>query len=206
MARDVFVVQTGTANTASVLAGLKRAGAQPQLTNDPDLVRQADRVVLPGVGALAAAMKQLEADGLTDSLRQRVTGGRPTLAICLGLQLLGTTSEESPGSRGLGLLDVAVKRFPEGVTVPQMGWNQVAPEAACRYVQPGYAYFANSFRLPLAPEGWPAAWTDHGGPFVAAMEKGDVLACQFHPELSGLWGQDLLQSWIEGRPRGGAAC
>lgn len=198
MARDVVIVQTGTANTASVMAGLARAGARPVLGATPDEVTGADRVVLPGVGAMAAAMRKLEADGLVDALRARVAGGRPTLAVCLGLQLLCTTSEESPDTPGLGLIQTPVARYPDTVTVPQMGWNRVAPDAGCRYLQEGFAYFANSYRIADVPEPWRAARAEHGGPFVAAVEKGDVLACQFHPELSGAWGHDLLARWIEG--------
>jgi imidazole glycerol phosphate synthase glutamine amidotransferase subunit len=206
MTREVLVVQTGTANIASVLAGLGRVGARPVLVNDPDRLLAADRVVLPGVGALAAAMDRLESDGLTGVLRSRVDEGRPTLAICLGLQLLCRRSEESPGTAGLGAMDADVSRFSVDVTVPQMGWNRVVPGPECRYLKPGFAYFANSFRVANAPAPWQTAWTEYDGPFVAAAEKGDVLACQFHPELSGAWGEALLAAWLEGRPAGGTSC
>ena len=200
MARDVVIVQTGTANTASVMAGLARAGARPILGATPDEVAGADRVVLPGVGAMAAAMRKLEADEVVGALRTRVAEGRPTLAVCLGLQLLCATSEESPGTPGLGLIEAAVARFPDSVIVPQMGWNRIEPDAGCRYLRPGFAYFANSYRITDVPEPWRAARAEHGGSFVAAVERGDVLACQFHPELSGAWGHDLLARWIEGGP------
>jgi len=88
------------------------------------------------------------------------------------------------------------------VLVPQMGWNRIEPDKDCRYLKPGFAYFANSFRAVAAAPDWAAAWSDHGGPFLAAVEQGDIVACQFHPELSGTWGQDLLTRWIEG----GASC
>jgi len=202
MARDVLIVQTGTANTASVMAGLTRVDAAPVLGADPEAIRTADRVVLPGVGALAAAMDRLRADDLVDALRERVATGRPTLAICLGLQLLCESSEESPGVDGLGSIPVRVTRYPDTVLVPQMGWNQVDPDPSCRYLKEGFAYFANSYRLEDVPPGWSAAWSDHGGRFVAAAERGDVLACQFHPELSGALGHLLLTRWIEG----GASC
>jgi len=206
MAGEVLVIQTGTANIASVLAGLRRAGARPVIDNDPDRLARADRVVVPGVGALAPAMARLERDGLTAVLRDRVAEDRPTLAICLGLQLLCNGSEESAGVAGLGVLATEVKRFGHGVRVPQMGWNQVLPGNNCRYLQRGYAYFANSYRLANAPEPWRTAWSDHGGPFVAAVERGDVVGCQFHPELSGSWGRDLLVRWLEGVPAGGSPC
>jgi imidazole glycerol phosphate synthase glutamine amidotransferase subunit len=200
MARDVMIVQTGTANTASVMAGLARAGAQPVLGAGPEEIAGADRVVLPGVGAMAAAMSKLETDGVVDALRTRVAEGRPTLAVCLGLQLLCTTSEESPGTPGLGLIEAAVALYPDTITVPQMGWNLVVPDAGCRYLREGFGYFANSFRIVDVPPPWRAARAEHGGSFVAAVERGNVLACQFHPELSGAWGHDLLTRWIEGGP------
>lgn len=206
MSREILIVQTGTANIASVLAGLRRAGARPELTGDPERVARAERIVLPGVGALAAAKKQLVRDGLDEALATRVGAGRPTLAICLGLQLLCTRSAESPDTPGLGVLAGDVVRLPATVSVPQMGWNLVTPHRKCRYLKSGYAYFANSYCLTSAPEPWRPAWSDHGGPFIAAVEQGDVVACQFHPELSGPWGQDLLTRWLAGDPTGGAPC
>jgi imidazole glycerol phosphate synthase glutamine amidotransferase subunit len=200
MVREVVIMQTGTANTASVMAGLTRVGARPRLATGPAEIASADRVVLPGVGAMAAAMRRLEDDGLVETLKGRIADGRPTLAICLGLQLLCATSAESPGVPGLDLIEANVARFPDSVTVPQMGWNRVTPDPGCRYVQRGFAYFANSFRITDAPDSWCAARADHGGLFVAAVERGDVVACQFHPELSGTWGHNLLARWVEGGP------
>jgi imidazole glycerol phosphate synthase glutamine amidotransferase subunit len=200
---DVVVVRTGTANIASVLAGLRRTGATPRLSDDPDDVRSAGRVVLPGVGTLAAAMETLRRNGMDEALRERVSAGGATMAVCLGLQMLCKSSQESPGVEGLGVVDAHVTRFAEGLTVPQLGWNQVEPQPGCMMLEPGYAYFANSYCLVEPPDGWHAAITDHGGPFVAAMERGSVLACQFHPELSGKWGLALIRRWID---RGGESC
>jgi glutamine amidotransferase len=165
-------------------------------------VRAAPHVVLPGVGAFGAAMELLSRDGLTEALIDRLRAGRPTLAICLGLQLLCQGSDESPGVPGLGVVPGRATRLPNHVRVPQMGWNMVEPAPGCRLLRPGYAYFANSFRLATQPPQWEAAWTDHGGPFVAAMERGALLACQFHPELSGAWGLELIGRWLQG----GVAC
>lgn len=187
---------TGTANLASIVAGLERAGATPRLIHSADEIGRAARVVLPGVGAFAAAMGQLEGDGAAAALVERVRAGHPTLAVCLGLQLLCEESEENPGVAGLGVVPARVSRFPATVRVPQLGWNLVEPEAGCRLLRPGHAYFANSYRLAATPPGWRAARADHGGRFVAALERGAVLACQFHPELSGSWGQELLKRWL----------
>ena len=195
----VHVIRTGVANLASVLAGLGRVGAEPVLTAAAEEVRHADHLVLPGVGAFGAAMDELVRLGLADALRERMQAGRPTLTICLGLQLLARTSEETPGAVGLGVVEGRVTRFTGPVRVPQMGWNEVVPEPGSRWITGGFAYFANTFKLDRVPAGWSGAFADHGGPFVAALERGDVLACQFHPELSGPWGAALMQRWMEGR-------
>jgi imidazole glycerol phosphate synthase glutamine amidotransferase subunit len=113
------------------------------------------------------------------------------------MQMLCAGSEESPGVGGLGVIDATVRRFPDTVRVPQLGWNLVRPVAGCRYLETGYAYFANSYRIGSIPEGWLGAVSDHGGAFVSALESGGVLGCQFHPELSGAWGQALLKRWFE---------
>jgi imidazole glycerol phosphate synthase glutamine amidotransferase subunit len=194
----VYVVRTGTANLASVLAALERVGAACALTDDPEVVRHAERVVLPGVGAFAAAIDALRDRGLDAALRERIEAGRATLGICLGLQLFFEASDESPGAVGLGLLPGTVRRFSGagGVRIPQLGWNRVEPDSGCALLTAGYAYFANSYRVDAVPEGWRAAYTPHGERFVAAFERGRVLACQFHPELSGAWGHDLLRRWL----------
>ncbi len=197
MSIPVAVVRTGTANLASVLAGLRRAGADPYVAGGPEDLERAGRIVLPGVGAFGAAMRTLEESGIRDEVRRWFADGRPALAVCLGLQLLGSGSEESPGVEGLGVLPVEASRFGEGVRVPQLGWNRVEPDPGCALLEEGYAYFANSYRLGEVPPGWQGAWSDHGGPFVAALERGPVLACQFHPELSGLWGRGLLVRWLD---------
>lgn len=195
-APPLVVVRTGTANLASVLAALRRLGADPRVTVDPEAVRAADRAVLPGVGAFGACMARLVEAGLVDALRERVTAGRPLLAVCLGMQVLGEASDESPGVPGLGLLPATARRFPAGPRVPQLGWNRVEPRPDARLLTPGHAYFANSYRFEAIPAGWSGATSDHGGPFVAALERGPVLACQFHPELSGGWGRALLERWL----------
>lgn len=191
----VAVVTTGTANLASVLAGLRRVDGEPYTTRDPAAVRDADFLVLPGVGALGAAMERLREEGLVDALSERIRAGAPTLAICLGLQILLDGSEESPEVAGLGVVPGRATRFTGDIRVPQLGWNRVEPDGG-RLLEPGYAYFAHSYRLEDAPEGWAAAHTDHGGRYVSALERDGVLACQFHPELSGAWGLGLLRRWL----------
>ena len=194
----VTVVPTGTANMASVTAAFHRLRTDVRLASTPDEIRQADQLVLPGVGAFAAAMEHIDGHRWRSSLVDRIEAGRPTLAICVGMQLLCERSEENIEANGLGVVSETVTRFPEGLNVPQLGWNRVTPDSASRFLRQGWAYFANSYRLGSVSDGWVGAKTEYGGSFVSAMEKGDVLACQFHPELSGEWGSNLLARWLEG--------
>ena len=194
-AGEVVVVPTGTANLASVRAALMRLGARPRLAEDAAMIEDAGHVVLPGVGSFGATMAGLREAGLEDALAARVGAGRATLAMCVGLQVLFETSDESPDAVGLGAIPGRVGRFPDVVRVPQFGWNRVVPEPGCRFVEPGYAYFANSYRVLEAP-GCRVATAEHGGRFVAALERDRVLACQFHPELSGAYGHELIARWL----------
>ncbi|MEZ4239517.1 MAG: imidazole glycerol phosphate synthase subunit HisH [Myxococcota bacterium] len=186
-----IVVPTGTANLASVRAALGRLGVEVALARGPADVAGAERVVLPGVGAFGAAMAELRALGVCGALAARIAAGRPTLAVCLGLQVLARGSAESPGVAGLGVLPVDVAPLAAGVRTPQLGWNEVTGLGA-----PGWAFFAHGYRLAGAPPGWEVGWTVHGGPVVAAVRRGAVLGCQFHPELSGRFGEGLLRDWL----------
>ncbi|MEZ5932996.1 MAG: imidazole glycerol phosphate synthase subunit HisH [Alphaproteobacteria bacterium] len=194
---DVLILPTGTANLASVEAAFKKLGASTRRAVEPDEITTASHVVLPGVGTFGATMAGLEAAGFARPIAERVKSGRPTLSMCVGLQVMFETSEESPGARGLGVVEGTVGRFPSEVSVPQFGWNRIEAEAACRYLESGYAYFANSFRARAVP-GLTVAIAHHGEPFVAAFEHKDVVACQFHPELSGAFGLALMRRWLEG--------
>jgi len=199
---EVLVVPTGTANTASVLAALARAGARARIADEPGAIARASHVVLPGVGTFAAAVRRLDALELRNVLRRRIEDGRATLGLCVGLQVWCAASEESPGVPGLALVPETVRRFPPRVRVPQLGWNRVEPRDS-ELLEPGEAYFANGYRLADIPPGWGGAHSEHGGRFASALERGALLGCQFHPELSGAWGARLLARWIErGRERG----
>jgi imidazole glycerol phosphate synthase glutamine amidotransferase subunit len=195
-AREVLIVPTGVANLASVKAGLRRAGGSPRLERDAAAVLAADLVVLPGVGAFGAGMAELRATGIDRALRERLADDRPTMAVCLGMHLLCDSSDETPGVQGLGVVKDHVEHFPDTVRAPQFGWNRITPEPGCRWLREGYAYFANSYCLRQCPPGWKAARAEHGGTFIAAMERGSALVCQFHPELSGPFGVDLMTRWI----------
>jgi imidazole glycerol phosphate synthase glutamine amidotransferase subunit len=199
----IEIINTGVANIRSLQAAFDRLGAAWNLTDDASLIESASHVVLPGVGAYAAAVAQVDQRGLRNTIVERINAGRPTLCICLGMQMLGQSSEESPGVEGLGILPYEIKRFSDNVKVPQLGWNTVTPNSnsSKQFYDSGEAYFANSFRLgepPDAATDWNYATTDYDGSFVSSIWKDGVLACQFHPELSGPWGQQLLKNWIDG--------
>ena len=192
--KPVFYVDTGVANLASVTAAFARLGRRCARANGRD-VDAAELLVVPGVGNYGAAVRALQQRGLFEPLRRRVQRGRPTLGICLGMQLMCSGSEEAPRAPGIGALPGALRRFPAGVRAPQMGWNRVAGNGGA--VPDGVAYFANSYALPAQPyPGWQLAKCRHGVDFVAAAQRGAVLLCQFHPELSGRYGADLLRGWL----------
>lgn len=199
----VIIVPTGAANLASVRGLFKRLGITWREATGPNDIRDARAVVLPGVGAFGHAMDALGGSQgpMAAALRDRIRDGRVTLCICLGLQLLASASEESPGTLGLGVIDGVVQRLPESTQrVPQMGWNLVQASATGSLITDGHAYYANSYALrnteALRAAGWNVATTHHATALVAAIERQGVLACQFHPELSGSWGQALIARWL----------
>jgi imidazole glycerol phosphate synthase glutamine amidotransferase subunit len=195
----IQIINTGVANIRSLESAFDRLGCQWNLTEDAGEIESASHVVLPGVGAFAAAAESLDRLDLRQSITNRIQDpAQPTLCICLGMQLLFESSEESESADGLGILPHRIKRFGADVKVPQLGWNEVRPCAPGPF-ETGEAYFANSFRLLDPPAEWGFAETDYGGKFISSVWRGRTLACQFHPELSGKWGQQLLKNWIEGR-------
>ncbi|HEX6944007.1 MAG TPA: imidazole glycerol phosphate synthase subunit HisF [Gemmatimonadaceae bacterium] len=200
---DVVIVDTGVANLASVRAAFHRLGVATDVTSAPQTVRRASRLVLPGVGAFGTGVAALRAKGLESPIREAFAEGKAVLAICLGLQMLCDSSEETPGVGGLGVLKGVCQRLPDESRVPHLGWNAVRPDDGCRTLASMDAAFANSFALRKAPSGWNAAWTRHGTPFIAAVERGPKIGCQFHPELSGTAGSQLLHRWLTGRPASG---
>lgn len=192
----VAVVRTGTANLASVLAGLRRAGADPYITDKPEDVLREGWVILPGVGSFGTAMAELRERGLDRALTERFKSGGRLAGFCLGMQLFFEASEESPGVQGLGLLPGVIRKYPDSVRTPRLGWGSVRPEGGSGCLEPGWAAFANSYRLTEPPPGFRTAWATYAGPFVAACERPGLLLCQFHPELSGYWGGALLSRYL----------
>jgi imidazole glycerol phosphate synthase glutamine amidotransferase subunit len=175
----VAVCEYGAGNVRSVLAACERLGADARATGDPDEVARADLAILPGVGSARSAMQGLAARGLDDALRERVATGRPTLGICLGLQLGLEWSDEDGGVRGLALLDGRAVRLQQG-RVPRIGWARVEPGGE-------EFYFAHSFAAET-----PAATASSEG-IVAIAESNGFLGVQFHPEKSGRAGARFLE-------------
>jgi len=195
----VVIVDSGVANLASIAGAFRRLGVTPVITADPAVVRDASRLVLPGVGAFGAGIAALRAKGLDGVIRDASVRGTPLLGICLGMQLLCEASEESPGVTGLGLITGRCRRLPETVRIPHLGWNSIRVDRGARFMTRGVGAFANSYALRESPRGWTAAWSTHGVSFVAALERDATLVCQFHPELSGAYGAALLERWLTGR-------
>lgn len=200
----VAIADSGVANLASMQSALAALGLEPNVTSDAVEFRSAPYAVVPGVGSFGAGMAALRRTGLDAAVVDRAASGQPMLAVCLGMQMLGRGSAENPGVAGLGVLDVEFVALPDSVRIPHLGWNQVEPDGS-GLLAAGDAAFANSYCLATLPDGWAGAWTDYGLRFVSAVERGRLLATQFHPELSGRYGMDLLRRWIDGGPNAGPA-
>ena len=195
--RHVAIIDSGVANLAAVESALTALGVAYTITGDPAVVLGATHAVLPGVGRFSAGLETLRRHGLDEAVCEVHERGTPLLAVCLGMQMLGDGSDESPDTAGLGIVAGRFQRLPDSVRVPHLGWNQVSAEDDSD-LPSGTAAFANSFYLPSPPSGWQAAWTTHGARFVSMLAQGRTLACQFHPELSGPFGVGLIQDWLSG--------
>lgn len=202
----VAIIDYDAGNVKSVEKALQFLGQETVLTRDPGKILGADRVILPGVGAFGDAMKRLEDYGLVDVIRKVVQNGTPFLGICLGLQLLFESSEESPGVQGLGILKGRILRIPEGegpdkkpLKIPHIGWNSLEFPKAGRLFEgvlpQSYVYFVHSYYLK-AEEDIVTARTRYGVSIDASVEKGNVFACQFHPEKSSETGLLILKNFV----------
>lgn len=194
----IAVVDYRAGNLASVVKALRFLGAEPEVTSDPDAVNRASKVVLPGVGHFAAT--QFLADrGLTEAIRSSVARGVPFLGICVGLQWMFEGSTEAEGVAGAGLLDGRCERFATIEKVPHVGWNSLEVRADSKLmagVSSGdFVYFTHSYRA--SPHHATVAVTDYGGPFTAAVEAGNLMGAQFHPEKSGKTGLTILKNFLD---------
>ena len=197
----VTIVDYGSGNLRSVQKAFEHLGAAATITDDPEVVAAAERLVLPGVGAFGDAMRELRRRDLVAPIVAHVQADKPFFGICMGLQLLFETGWEGGRHAGLGLLAGDVMRFdlPAGYKVPHMGWNTVAWRDGGRTVGCGdgeHFYFVHSYHARPADETIVAAVTDYGGPFCAAVARGRLFATQFHPEKSQAAGLRLLQAFL----------
>jgi glutamine amidotransferase len=205
----IVIVDVCSGNLRSVERALARAGGRPVVTRDPEVVRRADKIVVPGQGAFGVFMHGLVERDLGGALREAIASGRPYLGICLGLQVLFESSEESlapgePAPAGLGVLRGHVVRLRPAsreLKVPHMGWNQVRrlrPERLLDGVpDEAYVYFVHSYHAVPDDRALIALEADHGGPITAAIRKDNLFACQFHPEKSQAVGLQILRNFVE---------
>jgi imidazole glycerol phosphate synthase glutamine amidotransferase subunit len=196
---NVTLLDYGAGNVTSVERALRRLGAQVFITNQPEAIATAKRLILPGVGHCAALITSLDAHGLRQSLLHAIARGTNFLGICLGLQALYETSDEAPSLAGLGLLPGRVTHLPAGVKLPHMGWNQLQRAKTSRLLDgispEAYFYFAHSYAAPAAgPEN--TAICEHGRAFMAVIEQRNIFGVQFHPEKSGAPGAKLLDNFL----------
>ncbi len=194
----VAVLDYGMGNLHSVSRALTRVGAEVVVTDAADETLRADALVVPGVGHFGACVRALRAAGLEDAIRSAVASGRPVFGVCVGMQILFEASEEDPDP-GLGVLGGRVRRLPDSVKVPHMGWNTVAWTGRQHAYTAGLPdgssyYFVHSFAPDLGPSTVGA--TDHGRTFAAVVADANVFATQFHPEKSGDAGSALYESFV----------
>lgn len=198
----IAIIDYDAGNIKSVEKALLALGEEVIVTSDAGQILEADGVILPGVGAFGDAMKKLESYGLVEVIHQVVENKTPFLGICLGLQLLFESSEESPGVKGLGLLEGEIVRIPdgEGIKVPHIGWNSLTfPNKGRLFegiAQNAYVYFVHSYYLRAKEERIVTAATEYSTYIHASVEKDNVFACQFHPEKSSDVGLTILKNFI----------
>ncbi len=199
----VAIIDYDAGNIKSVEKAMALLGQQVEVTREPELIRSADKVILPGVGSFGDAMGKIRQYGLDEVIRQVVEKGIPFLGICLGLQLLFERSDEAPGVSGLGILKGEILRIPDtsGLKIPHIGWNSLEFPREGRLFrglpEESYVYFVHSYYLKAADEKIVTAAAEYGVKIHASVEKDRVFACQFHPEKSGDAGLQILQNFVE---------
>lgn len=196
------IIDYDAGNIKSVEKALLYLGEEAVITRDREVIRKADHVILSGVGAFGSAMEKLRGYGLEEIIREVIGEGIPFLGICLGLQLLFESSEESAGVKGLGILPGRILRLPEeeGLKIPHIGWNSLKFPNRGRLFQgiseDAYVYFVHSYYLQAEDEKIVTASSEYGALIHASVEKGNVFACQFHPEKSSQVGLTILRNFM----------
>lgn len=199
----IAIIDYDAGNLKSVYKALQYLGEDAVITRDPKVIAQADKVILPGVGSFGDAMRKLREYDLVSVIKDTAASGRPFLGICLGQQLLFECSEESPGVEGLGILKGEILRIPEttDLKVPHIGWNSLNFNHPGRLFeglpQETYVYFVHSYYLKAEDETIVTASAQYGVNIHASVEKGNVFACQFHPEKSSEAGLQILKNFAK---------
>ena len=199
----VAIIDYGAGNLSSVKKALDYLGAESEITQDKSKILSASHVILPGVGSFGDAMNSMKERGLVETVKRAAVSGKPFLGICLGLQLLFESSDESAGVEGLGLLNGRIVEIPKdkGLKVPHIGWNSVSLNKSDGIFkgidEQSYFYFVHSFYLTGADNDVVAATTQYGVNIQCAVQKGNLCATQFHPEKSGKTGLKVLKNFLE---------
>lgn len=198
MKNEIVIIDYGMGNLHSVSKAVEAVGAVPIVTADKKIISAAEKIILPGVGAFGDCMKNLQATGLVPELIKHIKSGKGFLGICLGMQLLFESSEESPGVAGLGIFKGAVKRLTTEYKVPHMGWNRLKLKAASPLTAAAdgsYVYFVHSFHAVPEDSNIITAVCDYGTEITAAVGRDNIQALQFHPEKTGEVGLKMLQAF-----------
>ena len=197
----IAIIDYGVGNLFSLRSSFQKIGVEAVVTADPEMIRSAEKLILPGVGAFADAIQKLRDSGLDVLIKELAGAGKSIMGICLGMQMLFEKSYEYGEHEGLGLLKGQVVgmagRLPEGLKIPHMGWNALKLTKPARLLEEGsYVYFVHSFYAENCADSI-AAVTDYGIPITAAVEQGNIFGCQFHPEKSGNVGLAILKKFCE---------
>lgn len=199
----VAIIDYGAGNLSSVKKALDYLGAESEITQDKEKILTASHVILPGVGSFGDAMHSMQERGLVETVKKAALSGKPFLGICLGLQLLFESSDESPDVKGLGILNGKIITIPKdtGLKVPHMGWNSVSLKQNngifSNIEDNSYFYFVHSYYLDGADEDVIAATAEYGVTIECAVQKGNLCATQFHPEKSSKIGLKLLENFLK---------
>ena len=200
----IAIIDYGVGNLFSLRSSFAAIGQEAAVTSDIEEIRRADRLILPGVGAFQDAAEKLRASGMDRAVKEETAKGKPLMGVCLGMQMLFERSYEYGVHEGLGLLKGEIRpiaeRIPEGLKIPQMGWNAliiVKDSPLLKYTREGeYVYFVHSYSAVNCDESLLAV-TEYGADLTACMGKGNVFGCQFHPEKSGEVGLRILKAFYE---------